>query len=208
MFINFFTRLITSVRRRSLYKEINYYGKNFSCDPSTRILRAKDFRAGDNVFIGEQSYISAKIEISDNFMCGPRVVILGGNHHFAVSGRRTRFLKQDPEAPIDPIVIMDDVWIGACSTVIGPLVIGMGAIIGANSVVIKTVPPYTVNVGSPAVPIKLIFSDEDLFANLLYFGLDEAFIESVINTRREQTKGLDLEIINRTDDYWENNVSK
>lgn len=47
-------------------------------------------------------------------------------------------------------IIEDDVIIGANATVLGPITIGKGAKIGANSVVLKDVPPFATAVGSPA----------------------------------------------------------
>jgi putative colanic acid biosynthesis acetyltransferase WcaF len=53
-----------------------------------------------------------------------------------------------------PIVIEDDVWIGA-GAFIGPGVrIGCGAVVGARAVVFKDVPPWKVVVGNPARVIK------------------------------------------------------
>jgi serine O-acetyltransferase len=50
--------------------------------------------------------------------------------------------------------IEDDVIIGAGAKVLGNVVLGKGCIIGANSVVLKSVPAYTVVVGVPAQIIK------------------------------------------------------
>jgi acetyltransferase-like isoleucine patch superfamily enzyme len=52
-----------------------------------------------------------------------------------------------------PIVVEDDVWIGAGSIILPGRRIGTGAIIGAGSVVSKDVDPYTVVGGNP---IRLI----------------------------------------------------
>jgi acetyltransferase-like isoleucine patch superfamily enzyme len=185
---------------------LNSIGENFSCDPSTRVLLPKFFKAGNHVFIGEQSYISAQINIADNVMFGPRVMILGGNHNFAVLGKWPRFLKQDPNRTIEPILIEEDVWIGACSTLIGPLIVGKGAVIGANSLVTKAIAPYTINVGSPALPIKLIFSDADLHNHLTILGYDENVSKQVIINRKDLIKGKDLPVVNKTDEYWEFDV--
>ena len=46
--------------------------------------------------------------------------------------------------------IEDDVIIGAGAKILGPITIGRGSKIGANSVVLKEVPPYSTAVGSPA----------------------------------------------------------
>ncbi len=50
--------------------------------------------------------------------------------------------------------IGDDVIIGAGAKILGPITIGKGAKIGANSVVLEDVPPYTTAVGAPARIIK------------------------------------------------------
>ncbi len=53
-----------------------------------------------------------------------------------------------------PIVIEDDVWIGA-GAFIGPGVrIGQGAVVGARAVVFKDVPRWKVVAGNPAQVLK------------------------------------------------------
>lgn len=64
------------------------------------------------------------------------------------------------------IVIGSDVWIGYEAVIFGGVTIGDGAIIGANAVVTKDVPPYTIVGGVPAKPIRKRFSDETI-ASLL-----------------------------------------
>ena len=49
-----------------------------------------------------------------------------------------------------PVVIEDDVWIGANSIVLPGVRVGRGAVIGANSVVSANVPPMVVARGNPA----------------------------------------------------------
>jgi len=52
-------------------------------------------------------------------------------------------------------VIDDDVFIGAGAKVLGPVKVGKGAAIGANSVVLADVPPYSTVVGIPGKVIKI-----------------------------------------------------
>lgn len=62
----------------------------------------------------------------------------------------------------EPVFIGNDVWIG-CHSIIKPNVhIGDGAIIGANSVVTKDVPPYAIVAGVPAKIIKYRFDAETI----------------------------------------------
>jgi acetyltransferase-like isoleucine patch superfamily enzyme len=53
-----------------------------------------------------------------------------------------------------PLIIGNDVWIGFGATVLGPLTIGDGAIVGAGSVVTRDVAPYTVVGGMPARELR------------------------------------------------------
>lgn len=57
------------------------------------------------------------------------------------------------------LVIGHDVWVGANVTLKGDLCIGTGAVIAANSIVVKDVPPYAIVGGNPAKIIKYRFSD-------------------------------------------------
>ena len=69
-----------------------------------------------------------------------------------------------------PIIIEDDVWIGANAIILSGVTIGEGAIIGAGSVVTKNVEPYTIFAGNPAKKIKMRFTEDELLNHrqLLY----------------------------------------
>src|SRR5215471_21812415 len=85
---------------------------------------------GMGVVIHRRSVIGENCEIS---------------HHVTIGGRGGFY-----EVP----VIGNDVFIGAGATVLGPVGIGDGAIIGANAVVLRDVPPHAVVAGNPARVIK------------------------------------------------------
>ncbi|MDF2656799.1 MAG: acetyltransferase [Bacillota bacterium] len=57
-------------------------------------------------------------------------------------------------------VIGNDVWIGQNVTVMPGVHIGDGAIVAANSVVVKDVPPYCIAGGNPCRTLKKRFDDE------------------------------------------------
>ena len=60
------------------------------------------------------------------------------------------------------IFIGNDCWIGANVTLMSGIRIGNGALIGANSVVAKDVPPYAIVVGNPARVIKYRFDKKQV----------------------------------------------
>jgi len=61
-----------------------------------------------------------------------------------------------------PIIIGNDVWIGAQCVILSGAEIGDGAIIAANSVVSGKIPPYAIVGGTPAKVIKYRFSAEKI----------------------------------------------
>jgi virginiamycin A acetyltransferase len=64
------------------------------------------------------------------------------------------------------VVIGDEVWLGANSTVLSGVTIGTGAVIGAGTVVRRDVPPYAIVTGNPAKVVRRRF-DEGIVARLL-----------------------------------------
>jgi len=62
--------------------------------------------------------------------------------------------------PHPKTIVGADVWIGQRAMLKAGVSIGVGAVIGAGSVVTKDVPPYTIAAGNPCRPIRLRFSEE------------------------------------------------
>lgn len=73
-----------------------------------------------------------------------------------------------------PTHIGNDVWIGAQCIIKAGVKIGDGAVIAANSVVVKDVPPYAIVGGTPAKIIKMRFDEEkvQLLLSLKWWELD------------------------------------
>jgi acetyltransferase-like isoleucine patch superfamily enzyme len=69
-----------------------------------------------------------------------------------VSTREPR--RFETETPAQPIRIDRNVWIGFDACVLPGVTIGEGAVIGARSVVVEDVPPFSVAVGNPARVIR------------------------------------------------------
>lgn len=65
--------------------------------------------------------------------------------------------------------IGNDVWIGCNATILRGVKVGHGAIIGANALVNRDVPPYAIVGGSPARVIRYRFSEE-VIRELLRIG--------------------------------------
>jgi acetyltransferase-like isoleucine patch superfamily enzyme len=117
-------------------------------------------RANANAFIsiGERSLINDycyltsnhSISIESDVLIGEFVSIRDYDHAFSC-----------PDIPISlqgftggPIVIGEGSWIGRGVAITKNVRIGKGCIIGANSVVTRDIPDYSVAVGSPAKVLK------------------------------------------------------
>ena len=78
------------------------------------------------------------------------------------------------------IIIQDDVWIGAGSTILSGVKIEQGAVVGAGALVTKNVPPYAIVGGVPAKVIKRRF-DEKMIEKLLQIDFGAITQEMIAN---------------------------
>jgi len=103
---------------------------------------------GDDVLIDDNCFITAQhsIAIGNHVQISAYTFITDFNHNF---GTRSKPIVEQG-CTSKPVVIGDDVWIGAHSCILSGVTIGKGAIVGAGAVVTKNVRPFTIVAGSPA----------------------------------------------------------
>lgn len=106
--------------------------------------------------LGRRSVISAKnrIHIMRNTILAPSVLIMDHNHAFEDV---TVPIARQPMTPGGTIRIEEGCWIGFGAVILcsqGQLVIGRNSVVGANSVVNRSMPPYSVVTGNPARIVK------------------------------------------------------
>jgi maltose O-acetyltransferase len=111
----------------------------------------RGIRLGDRSDIGMDALVIGPLTIGKDVMMGPRCTLISSNHR--VSSIDIPMNQQGFVAD-RPIVIEDDVWIGAGSTVLPGVTIGQGSIVGAGSVVVKDVPAHSVVAGNPARVVR------------------------------------------------------
>ncbi|MEG2094791.1 MAG: acetyltransferase, partial [Lachnospiraceae bacterium] len=70
------------------------------------------------------------------------------------------------EVCMEKIEIGDNVWIGNGVSVLKGVNIKKGSVIGANSVVVKDIPEYSIAVGAPAKVVKRYQFDTKLWENI------------------------------------------
>ena len=127
-------------------------GKNVNIEQGAYFGTGKNIEIGNYSGIGINCKIYHEVKIGDYVMMGPEVMILGGNHKY---DRLDIPMGLQGSTTYQPLLIGNDVWIGARVTILGNVKeIGNGAIIGAGSVVTKPVPEYAIVAGNPAKVIK------------------------------------------------------
>lgn len=115
------------------------------------------FGSGVSIEIGNYSninigcWLSNDTVIGNDVMLGPYLFIISATHgHSSINDtmRSQGMLKSKP------VIIGDDVWIGAKSILLPGVNIGSHSIVGAGSVVTKSFPEFSVIAGNPAKLIR------------------------------------------------------
>lgn len=109
--------------------------------------------AGTSLNLGVMVAAVELVEIGDHCMFANGCFITDGNHRF-----------DDPEQPVPwqgfttkgPTRIGDNVWCGAGVVVTSGVTIGERSVIGANSVVVTDLPPFSIAAGAPAKVLRTI----------------------------------------------------
>ena len=190
--------LTAYIRKRGFERRFRKTGKNFIYDPLSTIITPELMEVGDNVFIGEQAHISGRLTIGNNVMFGPRPIIVGGNHLFAVGGKSVRFLAPLDGENIEPVAVEDEVWCGASVLLLGGVTLGMGCVIGAGSVVTKSIPPYVIAVGNPCKPVARIFGDASLVRHLEQLGYED-IARTILRRRTAGLRSMNIRSIKTVD---------
>jgi maltose O-acetyltransferase len=106
---------------------------------------------GKGSSLGKGSAIHGPVVIGEYVMMGPEVMIYTQSHKY----QRTDIpMAKQGDTEKQKVIIEDDVWIGARVVILPGVTIGKGAIIGAGSIVTKSIEPYRIVGGVPAKTIK------------------------------------------------------
>lgn len=110
----------------------------------------------DDVIINPNAHITAcnSIHIGSGTLLGKYVTITDNSHGNIIKDEASIKPLNRSLISKGPVIIGSNVWIGDKATILPNVTIGNGAIIGANAVVTKDVPPYSVVGGNPAKVIR------------------------------------------------------
>jgi acetyltransferase-like isoleucine patch superfamily enzyme len=148
--------LILPPAARLIFADDVYVGRYVEIGP------LKCVAVGDNTSIQDRSIILGDVEIGSHCLFAPNVFVSSGRHYYdhwpaLLIKDQDAVVQGDPalwSAHSRPIRIEDDCWIGVNSVIMPGVTIGKGCVIGANSVVVRDVAPYSVAAGNPAQTIK------------------------------------------------------
>ena len=146
---------------KSQFKKI---GKRVKFDPFGS-YSFSTIEIGNDVFIGKGAILMASdsfITIGNKVMFGPNVTIMGGDHNINVVGKYMFDVKFKNQKDDLPVIIEDDVWIGASAIILKGVTISKGSVVAAGSLVKNNVPAYSIVAGIPAKVIRMRFENEDI----------------------------------------------
>lgn len=142
---------------RLISAKCGYNSGNIAGGVFMRTSKEGEIITGNEVYLNGTSIISEiSVTLGSRIMIGANTVIMDTNSHNVPFENR---LKRWDKIKRSPVVIEDDVWIGANCFIMKGVRIGKGSIIGAGSVVNNEVKPLSIYAGNPAVFIKEIDKD-------------------------------------------------
>lgn len=93
-------------------------------------------------------HVSESVVIGARCLIGPDVIIMDNDLHDLDPRRRHE------RPPSRPVVLEENVWVGARAIILPGVTIGTGSVIGAGSVVTRAIPPQSLAAGMPARVIR------------------------------------------------------
>lgn len=137
-------------RQELLQRLLGSAGKDIYIEPPLRANWGKNTYLGKNVYANFNLTLvdDTRIEIKDDVMIGPNVTIIAGTHPLSPE---LRLKKAQYNLPV---VIEENVWIGAGAIILPGVTIGKNTVIGAGSLVTKDIPANVLALGSPCKVVR------------------------------------------------------
>ena len=113
---------------------------------------AGEIYIGDGASIQPYAHIAAAatLRIGTYVLTGSRIFITDHNHGIADLDQPVAYQPLD----VAPVTVEDYAWLGENVVILRGVTIGHHAVIGANSVVTRDIPPFAIVAGAPAKVIR------------------------------------------------------
>lgn len=168
-------------------RAMRHCGEGVYMRPSQSDMKGlHNLSVGDGTSIPKGSVFyctQAPLTIGKKVIFGPRPTIITGDHRIDIIGKyiidvtdeekkslrvKVEGLKINDNGNVNgnpydlPVVIEDDVWVGANVTILKGVTIGRGSVVAAGAVVTRSCPPYSIIGGVPAKVLKMRFTPEEI----------------------------------------------
>jgi len=122
-------------------------GRGAHIYPGARVWAPWNLEIGGEAGVadGATLYSQGKISIGRRAVVSQGAHLCAGTHDFEAEGF---------PLVVKPIVVGEHAWVAAEAFVHPGVEIGEGAVVGARSVVVKSIPPWTVSAGNPCAVLK------------------------------------------------------
>jgi acetyltransferase-like isoleucine patch superfamily enzyme len=111
-----------------------------------------DVIIGDHTRVGLHNTIIGPVTIGSHVNLAQGITVTALNHNFEDTNKRI----DEQGISTNPVIIEDDIWIGANAVILPGVTIGHHSVVAAGAVVTKDVPPHSLVAGVPAKIMKQI----------------------------------------------------
>ncbi len=139
-----------------IYEFVNLYGCEIGDESriGTFVEIQRGAKIGRRVKVQSHTFICEGVEIEDNVFVGHNVTFINDKFPTAVTAEGT--LVGAGDWTMVPTIVRKFATIGSGATILCGVEIGEGALVGAGSVVTRSVPPHTIVVGNPARVLRTL----------------------------------------------------
>ena len=164
-------RDVTLGKNVKLFNFVNLYGCTIGDNSKIGafVEIQKNARIGKNCKISSHVFICEGVTIGDNCFIGHGVVFINDNHPRATNSNGGLQTEKDWLKRLVKTTIGNNVSIGSNATILGGLTIHDHAMVGAGSVVTKSIPTRQVWAGNPARRLRTIKA-KNAISQLKNFG--------------------------------------
>lgn len=144
-------------------KKFKHFGENSEFRPGSYAEACSKISIGNNVVIRPGTFLFADprnggggIIIEEKVSIGCGVHFYTNNHKFSDTSQAIYDQGYPDPTENDSITLKKGCWIGAGVIILPGVTIGENTVVGAGSVVTKSIPAYSVALGNPAKVIRLL----------------------------------------------------